>query len=514
MGQIGDYLADVIGPETPEETQARVQRGQSIAESLAVPENAPILNPPEFLQPKDGVPRGPISGKTLEEKAADLGFRPDAGSRITDPEEIARLQNTPEGIGQSPSGIPRPGADVSTMRGPTAEDIRRDQAPSTASLEEGMGEGLLEGFQQKGASARDQLTDTPTQAEIEAGVVDPVEAGKEFADKVVVGMQDAPSQTEANNIALEAGGVKEPDEKLTLEDRYDRNMELYKQIFNEDPEEDKKIDGYNLAMMGFLIASGDSPNALQNIAKGAAAGTDNFRKTAQARRDRKEKIKTFALQNALDSENAELQWEREMDKFNKGLQFKWLTTLRGEQADKEILAARIAAQRSNLITELAAEREESERTTKAVTNRALIDNFGPSFSAAVYSVQREGLDWTDPSVFEKEIVPRARRIAQSLPESSIDYEAIQSPQEYVLKNTKQAIEDVDTQDFIARQIGVEPGQLTVDQIRNFYINERDRTVQALASGAAPVQISTKKERDALPSGTEYIDPEGNRGVKR
>jgi len=115
-----------------------------------------------------------------------------------------------------------------------------------------------------------------------------------------------------------------PSAKRTLRERYEQRLELFKDIFGESDEARARDRAMSLAMLGLAIASGQSPNALTNIAQGAMAGVQGMSEQEQARREREEGIKTMALQTAIDEMSAadraeaeaaesQLEFERDVD---------------------------------------------------------------------------------------------------------------------------------------------------------------------------------------------------------
>ena len=183
----------------------------------------------------------------------------------------------------------RPGqldtANIETLRGPTADSYRSETAGATETLRGGTigdwREFLSKTVPQVNADDNQEILTVKGQQTADAAV--DVLKAKDVTDE------------DKNNMVLEFIGKKDPEKDLTKKERIMKNKEFYRELFGRDPEEDKKIDGYNLAMMGFLIASGDSPNALQNIARGAAAGVQNFMKSAEKRRDREDKLTQLAV---------------------------------------------------------------------------------------------------------------------------------------------------------------------------------------------------------------------------
>jgi len=465
MGQVGDYLGDVFGPETPEEVQQRVAGARSVGETFGVPENAPIRNVvPDFLKPQEGPARGIFTDMTLEEKAAAVGLGPEVGRRITDPEEIARLQNTPEGRGQSPSGMPRPGADTPTLRGPAAKDLTElsDRLPSAEAVE--------------GGTPEDQAAAGKIIQEEVAGMLASEEVDEETKNDVILTMLDK----------------KQPGEKLSKSEQIKKNREAYREIFGTTPERDKEIDGYNLAMMGFLIASGDSPNALQNIARGAASGLKNFQKTAEKRQNREDKLTELAVreyENTLKSEKADEQF-----RMNYNLKVQQLQDRRDQAATQ-------------------AERDRFNAVLKAVDD--------PASALALVQLDKSDVDLGTEDGLQQFNNLRTSILARQpdLLKSTTDYEAMPRREEFVLEGVNTALDPdkgYEVRARIAAQNNLKPEQVSEAMITNYYGSMYDNVVSGRASGAgaAPAQISTREEYDALPSGASYIDPQGNRGVKR
>jgi hypothetical protein len=199
-------------------------------------------------------------------------------------------------------------------------------------------------------------------------------------------------ENDKNDLILELTGRKDPQKSMSMKDRYKENLELYREVFGKNPEEERKIDGYNLAMMGFLIASGDSPNALQNIARGAAAGVERIQKTAEARTARDEKLKLAALQRAATQEDAET--ER---------QTTWAQTLYKDTREKQLAQDKMKFDLAKLNIEL--EQKEELANDKAVSDqtradanneatllRTMINNYGELGNLAATQLMTQGFD--------------------------------------------------------------------------------------------------------------------------
>lgn len=235
------------------------------------------------------------------------------------------------------------------------------------------------------------------------GVEELQKAGKKLRDQYVAFLRD-PNATdvEKNDATLEAMNKKAPDQKLSLKERAAANAEVYREIMGRDPEEDKKIDGYNLAMLGFLIASGDSPNALQNIAKGAAAGVKNFQDTAKARQAREEKIKMAGLEKAIRDDETAKKVEIEERRIRNGYKHDmFMEQIRGNREEIQ-LATRLGFEelkyKAQLQTQLDIANDQNESAeNRAAANRqatilsSLIKNFG-AVGTLAFSRSGEDID--------------------------------------------------------------------------------------------------------------------------
>ena len=67
-------------------------------------------------------------------------------------------------------------------------------------------------------------------------------------------------------------------------------------MLGEKDEDVAKEMWHNMAMIGFSIAAGESPNALKNIASGLLEGTKMMREDRATRRAREDKIGMLALE--------------------------------------------------------------------------------------------------------------------------------------------------------------------------------------------------------------------------
>ena len=206
-----------------------------------------------------------------------------------------------------------------------------------------------------------KVTAPKVETNIDAVVSDPIDTGTNLTNEInqisqsdqdAIAAGEEQSAETVNDQIIEKFGLKDKKEKLTMKERVARNMELYKELFGEDPEAEKKINGFNLAYFGFAMAAGDSPNALQNMGKAGMKFAEKSAKTIEARKAREDKLKLFGLQNAMDSEAAEVAWERSMEKFREGNEFAWTSMKFKDASTRDMFVAGLNAKRHNLVTQL------------------------------------------------------------------------------------------------------------------------------------------------------------------
>lgn len=99
------------------------------------------------------------------------------------------------------------------------------------------------------------------------------------------------------------GGIKDAD-KMTTQDRVKAYEAMFKEMLGEGDEDTQKEMWHNMAMIGFAIAAGESPRALQNIANGLLAGTKMMKEDRSAKKEREDKIKMLAITEGMREERA------------------------------------------------------------------------------------------------------------------------------------------------------------------------------------------------------------------
>ena len=296
-----------------------------------------------------------------------------------------------------------------TLRGPTAEDFQGSAKASDFLASGILGDSMLPDDSAP-SFGPDDLRVTPSETSStgakpekpEPPALDPTEIDRygaaELAEKgdqarkqMLEFLQNpSVSETEKNDAALELGGYKDPQEKMSLEERAKANSEMYKRMFGEDPEGDKKIDGYNLAMMGFLIASGDSPSALQNIAKGAAQGTKLFMDTAKERKARQDKFKMLGIDKAIRDEETQKKIAIDTARTLQGYKFQMFSDQIKSSENRELLALRLNADAAQLTERLNVQKRIEADKTASADARAAAEQEVALIAAQIKSLDAVG----------------------------------------------------------------------------------------------------------------------------
>ena len=125
------------------------------------------------------------------------------------------------------------------------------------------------------------------------------------AESAVAGIENASSKEKQNAFEKLVNMIDEkiPKKKNLQEYVKDIDEALTKAGY-EKPKE-KTINGYNIAMIGFLIGSGKSPNALQNIVEGLGQGTKLLIKEEEKRKKERLERTKLVTGKALEAEAAD-----------------------------------------------------------------------------------------------------------------------------------------------------------------------------------------------------------------
>ena len=329
-------------------------------------------------------------------------------------------------------------------------------------------------------------------------LVEPVETGKDIVDYAKLLKDSKASSKEVQDRIFEMLAVKEPGEKLSLEDRFKKMQEVRKNVLGDNKEAEKSIDGFNLAMLGFAIAAGDSPNALTNIAKGALAGAQQMQATAERRRARAERIQEADFQQAVQDERLAEQYEREERRFREGKALTWATTVYSDARQDERFIQQAAITQAQLKTKLAQEiriantkeineerRFKAEQNTKLLTSVIKGLESGEVASIASASLLGKGIKPNDPNYFSSLVteieglvqnpdVVKALRIGQK----GRTEDPGPSRSNYITSEISNYNKAKDAQkDAIALRIGKESDEITDEDLINYFGSIFDRAKQ-------------------------------------
>lgn len=123
----------------------------------------------------------------------------------------------------------------------------------------------------------------------------------------------SPAERNKNTSAKVLGGLGVPNaDKMGINERVSTYEKLFKEMLGEKDEDVAKEMWHNMAMIGFSIAAGESPNALKNIASGLLEGTKMMREDRATRRAREDKIGMLALEAGMADKRAEEKYARDV----------------------------------------------------------------------------------------------------------------------------------------------------------------------------------------------------------
>ena len=94
-------------------------------------------------------------------------------------------------------------------------------------------------------------------------------------------------------------GAGAGEDEPTLRSRAEDRIKLFQDLFGAD-EPSARDRAMQFAMIGLAVASGQSPNALTNLASGLLAGTEAMSEQESARREQDRGLRTSAVQSVLD----------------------------------------------------------------------------------------------------------------------------------------------------------------------------------------------------------------------
>lgn len=96
----------------------------------------------------------------------------------------------------------------------------------------------------------------------------------------------------------------DPEQPETFETTYEQMLKRLEGVMGKKDVDTRKKAMANLAMIGLAIASGQSPNALTNIAQGALSGMQAIRAEEASREEQERAVRMAALKAALDAESS------------------------------------------------------------------------------------------------------------------------------------------------------------------------------------------------------------------
>ena len=112
------------------------------------------------------------------------------------------------------------------------------------------------------------------------------------------------------NIFLDAAGVDSSN--MTLKEKVTSMKEIYTELLGYDDEDESELFWLNMAQIGFLVASGQDPNALANIAAGFAQGASKFAEDKRDKKARDDKITLAAFGEVMADERASKKFNRDL----------------------------------------------------------------------------------------------------------------------------------------------------------------------------------------------------------
>jgi hypothetical protein len=122
--------------------------------------------------------------------------------------------------------------------------------------------------------------------------------------------------------------ILDPDQPETFETTYEQMLKRLEGVMGKKDVDTRKKAMANLAMIGLAIASGQSPNALTNIAQGALSGMQAIRAEEASREEQERAVRMAAMRAALDQESgmrsAEAESARDERKFQQRMQLEVL----------------------------------------------------------------------------------------------------------------------------------------------------------------------------------------------
>ena len=122
----------------------------------------------------------------------------------------------------------------------------------------------------------------------------------------------------------------------SLRDRVNTMRELMDDVLGGEDSDQRDAMWMALAMAGFAMAAGESPNALTNIANGMRQGLEFYLEGQQRQADRRDRIEGAALDLALEDERADRDFQRSLlEQDRRFAHDREIQTMRQQGADRE-----------------------------------------------------------------------------------------------------------------------------------------------------------------------------------
>ena len=317
IGQVLDELGNLMpqaagyapsGPRssylTPRGIQARGKAAMGMTDD-------PYVNP----DGSERLVRNPVTG--------ELG---PGTARNIDAAISARLANddVPETAAEQIANAARP-RPVSTIVDENLDPGARAEAEAAARRE--IAAGNVDPGEQQGLVGTEG--DAPkkkgkkTNVELAIDLAEGYEQADADASKTVVGAKTSEAANDAIASALQTQNSPDASDKDkadatdaavgikgTRKERVKARQALLKELLGEDQAKDIRGDaGYNLMMVGLMMAAGESPDALTNFANAAAKGLQNFATVRAERSEAKRKEDRAIALKAIDEVGAEISEE-------------------------------------------------------------------------------------------------------------------------------------------------------------------------------------------------------------
>jgi len=125
------------------------------------------------------------------------------------------------------------------------------------------------------------------------------------AESAVAGIENASSKEKQNAFEKLVNMIDEKIPKKKNLQEYVKDIDKALTEAGYEKPKEKTINGYNIAMIGFLIGSGKSPNALQNIVEGLGQGTKLLIKEEEKRKKERLERTKLVTGKALEAEAAD-----------------------------------------------------------------------------------------------------------------------------------------------------------------------------------------------------------------